>query len=330
MSINEVRRYARQTAAELVEAGVQKESLVDANGVEQLWGWPVWGQILHIEVYEGEFDRVGYGQSERSEIWLRPDGTLMNVQLVVDIWPGSSPDRIEKVTQASDHDIHWADVAYYQRCETPRVPPGRYGLFESAVTMRAGVRIADPPGGVVQDGLRHLANTSLKGQSTDLCVQARDRAHKGIQAAVRRAEDSTATKSWKGKTRALTRWSLGLALVGVLPSLLAAYIANGPKGLSGKPGVTTSFLIAVLGWGIFQAAITISVASHAKSESELDDGLLIATGSGFISATTVSFLLGLLLGKVSIPSTAWLLTWVLVATIVGLLASRWALRASRS
>jgi hypothetical protein len=330
MSINEVRRYARQTATELLTAGIRKESLVDANGVEQLWGWPIWGQILHIEVYEGEFDRVGYGQSERSEIWLRTDGTLMEVQLVVDIWPGFPPDRVEKVTEASDHAIHWADVAYHQRCEPPTVPPGRYGQFVSAVTMRPGLKIPEPPGTVLLEGLKHLAETSRKGRTTQLCIQARDRAHKGIQAAVRRAEDSTATKSWKGKTRALSRWSLSLALVGVPPSLLAAYIANGPKGLSGKPGVTTSFLIAVLGWGIFQAAITISVASHAKSESELDDGLLIATVSGFISATTVSLLLGYLLGKVSIPSTAWLLTWVLVATIVGLLASRWALRASRS
>ena len=326
MSINEVRRYARQTATELVEAGVRKESLVDPNGIEQMWGWPVWGQILHIEVYEGEFDRVGYGQSERSEIWLRPDGTLMNVQLVVDIWPGSSPDRVEKVTQASDHDIHWADVAYYQRCETPRVPPGRYGLFESAVTMRAGVRIADPPGGVVQDGLKHLANTSLKGQSTDLCVQARNRADSTLRRALESAQVSTATRPWKA--RALTRWSFSLALVGLPTAALVALSANG-SFLSGRPGFTTSFLLAIIGWGLFQAAITWSVASQAESSSELDSGLWTAAGWGCASATVVTFLLVSTSSRGEIPSNAWLLTWVLVATVVGLLASRWAFRAGR-
>ena len=190
MPFDDVRRYARQTAVELVKAGIPQESLMDRNGVRVLLGWPVWGQVLHIEIWKGEFDPVGYGQSERAEIWLRHDGTLIDVRLLVDIWPGRIPDRLESLEEASDLCLQWADVAVNQSVEQPKVPPGRYGLFENAVTLGLGAVVEDP-GSVVLKGLKKLAETSFAGASTQFCVEARNRARPSQQAAAARNAQAT-------------------------------------------------------------------------------------------------------------------------------------------
>lgn len=324
MSVNEVRRYARQTASELVNAGTPRESLVDRGGVEQMRGWPVWGQVLHIEIYKDRDDPVGHGESERAEIWLRPDGTLMDVRLVVGIWPGTLPDRLEDFSEASDHCIGWADVAVNQWLREPTVPPGRYGLFESAVTLRA---VADPGNAVLQ-GLEGLRSTSLAGGTTQLCLEARQRASASRAFAARNAGVVAPPRS--GRSSALTRWSFAMALLGVCTAAIIALIANVP-GFSGKPGFAASLLFAVIGWGVFQAAITVSVASRAKTIGDVDRGLAIALAWGWISATTATFLMASSASRGEVTSTAWLMWWFLVATVVGLVGSRWAFRAgSRS
>jgi hypothetical protein len=187
-SVEELRRYAQRTAAELKRAGVEPDALVVAGGVEEEQvekvvgrifkrkvtetvrhegtvrhpGWRVWSRVEKIAEVAERPGLPGYGWKERNEIWLRPDGVLIKVRLEYDNWPGrGSPDRVLDLEEASDFDIGWADWPGPALRE-PRIPRNRTGLFESNFTMRTlqpGVKLPEK-GTVISRGLTNLRKRS--------------------------------------------------------------------------------------------------------------------------------------------------------------------------
>jgi hypothetical protein len=188
MSVDELRRYAQLTAAELKRAGVDPGALVVAGGVEEEQvekvvgrvfkrkvtetvrregtvrhaGWQVWSRIEKIAEGTDRHGYPDYGWKERNEIWLRPDGVLIKVRLETDHWPGPRTDRVLDLGEATDFDIEWADWPGPTLRDPAIVRYQSTGLFEDAFTMRPlqpGVKLPRK-GTAISRGLTDLRKRS--------------------------------------------------------------------------------------------------------------------------------------------------------------------------